>query len=218
MGYRNPTDTELKEIEHRISAVGMPVRDFMIDASEFGRFRLRYRSPPGYHRGEASEVYAEKLFEHFIAWKMLGLARAERRTYADIAACSSTWAHLLRSEGIKAFATDLQVHPDFRHLDYYLCEDATRSGFAFDSIDLTSLQCAYEMFLNIHDIDLLRELSRILSPGGKVVICPSICMWPLAITRHRSSMARRMAIRMQPDISDGTAGACLHRASTLPSR
>jgi SAM-dependent methyltransferase len=171
-GYHNPTEAELNEIEHRMSAVGMPVRDLMVDASEFGRFRLRYRFPPGYQGGEASGVYAEKLFEHFIAWKMLGLDRAEGLTYVDIAACSSPWAHLLRCEGIRAFATDLQVHPDFRHLDYYLCEDATRSGFAADSIDLASLQCAYEVFLGGHDIDLLRELSRILSPGGKVVICP----------------------------------------------
>jgi len=50
--------------------------------------------------------------------------------------------------------------------------DATQTDFETKSIDLVSLQCAFEMFRNDDDVKLIRELSRILKPGGIALICP----------------------------------------------
>jgi hypothetical protein len=170
--YRNPTDAELDAIELRLSALQIQPNDLAVEADEFNKFSIEYRFPGDYHGGVASGVYVEKLFEHFISWKLLDLNNPRGCTYVDIAACSSPWAVLLRGKGIRAFANDQVVNPKYRHLNYYRREDATQSSFKPGSVDRASLQCAYEMFLGDNDIALLRELNRILSPGGKVVICP----------------------------------------------
>ncbi len=41
-----------------------------------------------------------------------------------------------------------------------------------NSVRGVSLQCAYEMFMGEDDINFFKEMSRILKPGGKVVISP----------------------------------------------
>lgn len=94
--------------------------------------------------------------------------------YVDIAACNSPWAKVLREQrGLSAYAIDLgPVGAAYSDLPYYRSEDATRTSFADASIRGASLQCAYEMFQGDHDHLLIKELARILRPGGKVIILP----------------------------------------------
>ena len=94
--------------------------------------------------------------------------------YVDIAAAGSPWAQALRErKNINAYAIDLcEIGKAYRHLDYYRVENATSSTFANDSISGASLHCAYEMFVGKDDTNLVKELARILKPGGKVVILP----------------------------------------------
>ena len=91
----------------------------------------------------------------------------------DIAAGGSPWAHKLHERyGIASHAIDLQILPKYEDLPYYMVENATDSSFKNNSVTGASLQCAYEMFMNNDDIKLWEEISRILKPGGKVVIAP----------------------------------------------
>lgn len=95
--------------------------------------------------------------------------------YIDIAASGSPWAKIIREvnkERILSYAIDLDIPTKFAQYDYYIQMDATKTNFDDSSIDGASLQCAFEMFIKDTDINLIRELKRILKPGGKAIILP----------------------------------------------
>jgi hypothetical protein len=170
--YRNPIESELIEIERRIKDLNMSCHDFVVDTDEFRQFVRQAGFPSNYHGGIKGGVYFEKLLEHFVAWKLLKLGEPIHTPYVDVAACSSPWAKILRGKGIESFAIDLSVPLESSGLDYYRQEDATKTSFKDESIRGASLQCAYEMFVGYHDIELLEEFGRILKPGGRAVISP----------------------------------------------
>jgi SAM-dependent methyltransferase len=170
--YLSPTDAELMEIEARLRKLGIDVRDYVVDRRAFDAFKARFPFPSGYHGGDESGVYEEKLLEHFVAWDLLGFETQPSLPYMDVAGASSPWARLLRDQGIEAYSIDLSPHPAFANLSYYIKGDATKMPWGQGSVGSASLQCAYEMFLADSDMRLLAELSRVLKPSGRVVIVP----------------------------------------------
>ena len=170
--YHNPTDTELALIETLLREMGILCHDFLPDVSEFEEFIRLNGFPPNYHGGTKSEVYREKLLEHFVAWKFLSLDKSCYTPYVDIAAGGSPWALFLRNRGIDACAIDISISPEFISESCYLRQDATKTDFGNGSVGGASLQCAYEMFSENQDVTFLQELGRILKPGGRAVISP----------------------------------------------
>jgi ubiquinone/menaquinone biosynthesis C-methylase UbiE len=139
------------------------------------KFQQANYFPLDYHGGIDGPVWDEKLLEHWIASERLGLMNWQAEdTYVDVAACSSPWAKILREHfGMQAFAIDLgEVGNNYKEPPYYRVENATATTFKDVSITVASLQCAYEMFMNKDDINFIKEIARILKPGGKVVILP----------------------------------------------
>jgi hypothetical protein len=172
--YHNPTAEELAAVEDALRALGVTVEDYQVDPASFARFKAEKPFPENYHGGQGGGVWDEKLLEHFIAARLLGLDDyGADDLYVDVAACHSPWAQYLREvRGLNAWAIDLAVGQEFRDLPYYRCEDATTTTFADASIRGASLHCAFEMFAGDDDVDFVREAARILAPGGKVVIVP----------------------------------------------
>ena len=173
--YLNPSDQELISIERDFREMDIELHDLHLSPKDFFQFRSSFVFPEGYHGGKDSPVYDEKLLEHCIAYSLLELNKySPEDIYVDVAASTSPWAKLLReSFHVRSFAIDLNpVPPCFSDLSYYLQEDATRTSFESESVRGASLQCAFEMFLGDSDGDLLREFSRILVPGGKLIISP----------------------------------------------
>lgn len=173
--YANPTVDDLTQIESDLARLSIAVADYAPPQDRFQRFQQEAWFPVHYHGGRASGVWDEKLLEHWIAGELLDLEHwSPDDVYVDIAACNSPWAKVLRERrGLSAYAIDLApVGAAFANLPYYRSEDATLTNFADASVRGASLQCAYEMFQGDHDQLLIKELARILRPGGKVIILP----------------------------------------------
>lgn len=172
--FRNPIQEELVQIENQFLSTGVAVEDYSPSVGGLKNFQEAQYFPLDYHGGVTSPVWNEKLLEHWLAAELLGLMDYRPvDVYVDIAAGSSPWARTLRERlGLTAFAIDLEVGPAYQDLSYYRVENATFTKFADGSVRGASLQCAYEMFMQDDDTNLLKELARILKPGGKAVIVP----------------------------------------------
>ncbi len=172
--YRNPTESELLDIEEELEKIGVKVEPYCIQMDALDRFKKQFAFPESYCRGKSSSLIEEKYLEHFLAYTLAGLVDFDRRCdiYVDVAASSSPWALMLRDRGYQAYAIDIDTGVSYNHLDYYMAMDAKETTFADASIKAMSLQCAYEMFLGEDDSLFLDECSRVLQPGGRVVIAP----------------------------------------------
>jgi hypothetical protein len=172
--YANPTDAELSQVERGIVSLGIAVEDFTPSKDDLEAFKSARWFPDNYHGGRSSGVWDEKHLEHWIAYRLLGLGDyGGEDIYIDVAACGSPWAKTLRERnGIAAYANDLVIDPQFRGLDFYKKEDATKTSFGDSSVRGMSLQCAFEMFTGDADTNLINEAARILKPGGKMIILP----------------------------------------------
>lgn len=172
--YSNPTALEHNQIEMALRNEGVEIQDYAPRVEDFAAFQAANYFPLDYYGGTIGPVWDEKLLEHWIAAERLGLAGYQPEdVYVDAAAGNSPWAKVLRERfGISAVAIDLEVGPAYRNLPYYRKENATSTTFADASVNGVSLQCAYEMFMGDDDTNLLKELARILKPGGKVIIVP----------------------------------------------
>jgi ubiquinone/menaquinone biosynthesis C-methylase UbiE len=173
--YNNPTPDELDQIERDLHSLGVEIFDYSPSPEDFHAFQAENHFPDNYLGGRNNKVWDEKLLEHWIASERLGLINfGAGDVYLDVAAASSPWAHAVRKFlGIEAYAIDLgQVSEAYKNLSYYRTENATATSFTDASVNGASLHCAYEMFIGNDDVQFVREVARILAPGGKVIILP----------------------------------------------
>ncbi len=172
--YFGPTDDELVRIEEMLVHEGITLSEITIDLNDYKCFQEKMPFPADYHGGRGGGAWNEKILEHYISYKLLALAEFNQNDiYADIAAGGSPWAMLLRlNAGVQSFALDVNLRPPYDRLQYYRPENAVKTSFQDSSVRGISLHCAYEVFEGNDDIDLLKELGRILQPGGKAIILP----------------------------------------------
>lgn len=71
--YKNPSQSELAEIEQHLSDLKVSLEDIQLEPGDFKRWRERNLFPENYHGGKSGNVYDEKLLEHWISYCLLGL-------------------------------------------------------------------------------------------------------------------------------------------------
>ena len=172
--FQDPTPDELLTIERDLKSQKVHVSDVRVDIVDFGVFKDLIPFPDDYHGGIHGGVWDEKILEHYIAYKLLALEDFSKEDiYIDVAAGSSPWAKLLRDKlRIQAFALDRELSEQYKNLHYYKFEDATSTSFKDSSVKGMSLHCAFEMFKGDDDLNLIREMGRVLQPRGKALIVP----------------------------------------------
>lgn len=223
--FRNPTPLELDLIERDLRALDIEITDYSPSCEEFLAFQAGNYFPDDYAGGRNSGVWSEKILEHWIASERLGLFNySASDVYVDVAAATSPWAHALRSrKGINAHAIDLgKVADAYRTLPYYRIENATATSFPDASVKGASLHCAYEMFVGNDDVRFISEVSRILAPGGMVVILPlymhtHYCAYatPEHFGKGHSDPAAKEYVRLD---CEGIPSSRKYDAATLKSR
>jgi SAM-dependent methyltransferase len=165
IGY-NPTI-----IEHIVSGLqthGYSVEDYAIDVAGYRDYyaRAEYdQKYPNYYR----PVIWEKSLEHYIAAKLLALQPGD--VYIDIASEGSPVPEIYqRLFGSDTYRQDM-IYPAGLN-DHMIGGDAgdmpVPDGFA----SKMALHCSFEHFEGDSDMRFMRELGRVLRPGGAVCIVP----------------------------------------------
>lgn len=170
--YKSPTPEENYQIEKSFSDNGFAVSNIFIKQKEFEEFTNMFDFGNDFYDGHGNLVWTEKVLEHFLAWEMVIKNLRKDEKYIDIAASNSPWVKLLNEKAIKAVGIDLNESYKFKENPNYLVMDATKTDFEDGSVAGASLQCAFEMFTGEDDINLIKELGRILKVGGKVLVVP----------------------------------------------
>lgn len=169
--YQNPTLSELQHIESTLISNGITPVDYRVDLNGFNAFQSEYQFGDRFYGGTGF-IFIEKVLEHYLAFDLGLRSMPQGGYYIDVAAANSPWVKMLRDNGYKADAIDLEPSKHYSSLPYYHVMDATQTCYDPQSIDFVSLQCAFEMFIHDDDMKLIHELSRILKPGGSALICP----------------------------------------------
>jgi len=170
--YKNPNDNQLMQVEKMFLDCGVKLYGYESDVMSFEKFKDKFNFGIDFYGGQNNPVWTEKVLEHFIAWEMVVKDLKSDEIYVDVAAASSPWVKLLNEKGVKAIGIDLNKSYKFPDDSNYMVMDATKTTFKDGSLSGISLQCAFEMFTGDDDINLIKELGRILKMDGKAVVVP----------------------------------------------
>lgn len=158
----------LEQVRDGLRRLGVKVRDCRVDVQRYRAYLAaagyaeRY---PSYYAGN----FHEKTLEHFLCFDLLQL-RADD-VFVDIASEHSPVAEIYsRLSGCDAYSQDIMYPPGVhgRVIGSSAAALPVADGF-FSAVIAT---CSIEHFEDTADIDFLREASRILGKGGRLVIAP----------------------------------------------
>jgi SAM-dependent methyltransferase len=157
-----------QRVVDRLRRLGVLVNDFLINVDKYRQYvkRAEYRKRyPDYY----STNFAEKSLEHFIAAELLALSAND--TYIDIASEQSPVPEIYRRLfGVSSFRQDL-TYPPGMHGDT-IGSDAVAMPVPDGFASKVALHCSFEHFEGDADIRFVREVRRVLRPGGAACIVP----------------------------------------------
>jgi predicted O-methyltransferase YrrM len=152
----------------RLSQLGIDVRDYQIDVARYREYvaAARYREDfPHYYPFNLPE----KSLEHYIAATLLEVNQHD--VYIDIASQHSAVPYIYcRLFGAKTYRQDL-AYPLGLNGDT-IGGDASSMPVPDGFASKMALHCSFEHFEGDTDIGFIREVSRVLVPGGAVCIVP----------------------------------------------
>jgi SAM-dependent methyltransferase len=159
--------TNIANLIRRFEILEIPVEREEIDIADFKIWMNDFPEMCDFYK-EHHDVKIEKLLEHYLTAKKLGLDKKD--IYVDIAACNSPFSEVLRARGINAYEQDL-INPD-GIAGHKIGGDASAMPVSDDFADILSLQCAFECFQGDSDMGFTKEAGRVLKKGGRLGILP----------------------------------------------
>lgn len=154
---------------------GIPVEEAGLDLEEVRRFwaDLSSRSERLRQSCQQQPIW-EKIPQYYFTWKQLQpLLSREESVYVDIASTEdSPYFELLRllARAKHRYRQDL-VFPAGVHGDR-IGGSAAALPLADSSVDAMTLHCSFEHFEGEADTGFIREVGRVLRPGGRVCLVP----------------------------------------------
>ncbi|NJL19726.1 MAG: class I SAM-dependent methyltransferase [Leptolyngbyaceae cyanobacterium SM1_3_5] len=157
-----------QKVFHGLIQLGIDVEDYKIDVDDYRKYfkAARYAEDfPDYY----SFNLPEKALEHYIAAKLLQLNHKD--IYIDIASQHSPTPTIYnRLFGVNPYLQDLD-YPQGLHGNM-IGGDAANMAVPDGFASKMALHCSFEHFENNSDMGFIREVSRVLKPGGAICILP----------------------------------------------
>ncbi|UCH94959.1 MAG: hypothetical protein JSV88_32550 [Candidatus Aminicenantes bacterium] len=154
----------------RLSERGIKVKSFRVIKQEYREYleKVNYKKRyPGYYPGS----FHEKTLEHFIALKLLRSNLAKGRRFIDIGAESSPHSKIFsRLTGCKGYRQDIRYPKGvwWRKIGSDASSIPVKENFFHSAL----AACSIEHFENDSDIRFMKEMPRVLSIGGLIVVIP----------------------------------------------
>ncbi len=162
------SESENKRLISELTKRGITVTSFRVIKKEYLEYleKVNYKKKyPNYYPGN----FYEKTLEHFIAFKLLNLSKG--RNFIDIGAAKSPHSKVFeRLTGCKGYKQDIRflkgIH--WRKIGSNASNIPVKDNFFHGAL----AACTIEHFENDSDIGFIKEMTRILSIGGRVIVIP----------------------------------------------
>jgi hypothetical protein len=190
MGWPRITysDKENDELIGRLKKY-VKVETIRIDLRKYAQYLkdIDYKNMyPGYYNFN----FTEKTLEHFLAFNLLNLSKGER--FIDIAAESSPHSKAFsRLTGCIGYQQDIMYSPGIHGRK--IGGNASKIPVDNEYFQGALASCSIEHFEKNADIESMKEMARILSKGGKIVIIPLyLHRKPFCVTDPRYAVPGRV--------------------------
>jgi SAM-dependent methyltransferase len=154
-----------------MEARGVKPTELLLSADGFRAYleAARYQDyHPDYYK-ETPDYLAQKQVQHYLSTVITPVEG--KPIWMDVASSTSPFAEILtRLYGIKVYRQDLSYPPGVEGLR--VGSDASAIPLPDGAVGRVSLHCSFEHFEGNADSEFMRELGRILRPGGSAAIIP----------------------------------------------
>lgn len=159
--------------------IPIEVETFRPDINSYVRFLTNnahhYASRFGVNPLHGTGYFFQKTLEHFITSHLIG--ECQSRTILDIGSAGHVYASVLKNQYPDAvlIVQDLCFPVEAKNLGnnvFQLGGSAATLPLEDNTVDFVTFHCSIEHFEGNADIDCLREVQRVLRPGGRAVIVP----------------------------------------------
>jgi len=154
-----------------MKAKGVEPAELLLNAEGFRAYleAARYKDyHPDYYKW-TPDYLVRKQVQHYLSTVITPVEG--KLVWMDVASSTSPFAEILtRLHGIKVYRQDISYPPGVEGLR--IGSDATAIPLPDGTVDRVSLHCSFEHFEGNADSAFMRELGRILSPGGSAAIIP----------------------------------------------
>jgi SAM-dependent methyltransferase len=149
---------------------GIVPASYSVDVGAYRKFVENARYPVGAY----GDYFIEKSLEHFLSFQFISIN--ENSLVVDVANAGSAFPIILNDIfGCKVISNDLAFAPGEVVLEKWHTRigcNACNLPLKDASVDLITVHCALEMFESNDDMNVVKEASRVLKTGGKMVIIP----------------------------------------------
>jgi len=167
-----PHDPQIhQKVVEELEGSGYNVRPYRIDIPGFRGYleRANYANFPDYYHGGKSKNFVEKSVEHYLAAKFLDLSSDD--IYIDVANAGSPVPEIYHGLfGCTVYRQDLVFPVGIKNNS--IGGDAGQMPLPDGFATKMALHCSFEHFEQDSDIAFIREASRVLRTGGRLVIVP----------------------------------------------